>query len=292
MKPIAILFLVGLSGMIFTDVPTAEAVSIKTTDVSNTRSYQKISALLSTVERDVKRDLVSMSSRVNRDDKTATSYKRTIASYQRSMAVFKRHMSKAQSAYNKYNTEYKRKVTEVNELIKSLNRQQTFIREERRYINHMETESLRLKKYSPQYVVIRREIRQMRSQVNKEINDVIRAYNLARSRIHAARNTASSQRSRQLSLRNSYSNSVAKYDRLTRTYQTLLNSLNTQKGGNMRLKKELQDQLDLLQEIRVILATFKPGTNSNNKYQARYENCVQDFRAFRNKYHNMNCTAM
>lgn len=292
MKTFSILFLLGLTTMIFGEAPTADAVSIHTTrDVSNTRSYKKISALLSGIESDVKRDLASMTSRIASDTRVETTYKHRITSYTRSMKVFKSHMSRAQSAYDHYDAEFKKKVNEDAELLKSLKRQRVFIREERRYINHMEAESLRLKKFSTQYVVIRREIRQMRVQVNKEIRDVERAYLRAKARITSQRNAASSRRSRELSRKNSYSSSVAKYEHLTLTYQNLLKKLSIQKSGNQHLKKELQDQLDLLQEIRVILATFKPGTNSDNKYQARYENCVEDFRAFRNKYQNMNCTA-
>ena len=293
MKSVSILFLLGLTTLIFGEAPTADAVSVRTTrDISNSRSYRKISTLLSGIEKDVKRDLAAMSSRITSDSRVETTYKHRITSYTRSMKVFKSHMSRAQSAYDHYDAEFKKKVNEDAELLKSLKRQRVFIREERRYINHMEAESLRLKKFSTQYVVIRREIRQMRVQVNKEIRDVERAYLRAKARITSQRNAASSRRSRELSRKNSYSSSVAKYERLTLTYQTLLKKLSVQKNGNMHLKKELQDQLDLLQEIRVILATFKPGTNSDNKYQARYENCVQDFRDFRNKYQNMNCTAL
>ena len=47
MKAITVLFLVGLSGMIFGDIQPADAKTIPTTgDISNTRSYQKITSIL------------------------------------------------------------------------------------------------------------------------------------------------------------------------------------------------------------------------------------------------------
>jgi hypothetical protein len=177
-------------------------------------------------------------------------------------------------------------------LLKSLQRQRVFIREERKYIDHMEREALSLKKYSKQYIVIQREVREMRVQVNKEIQDVERAYRIAKSKIIAERNVAKSRRSSESSKTTSYQSMVTRYETLTRTYTGLLTKLGAQQSGNLRLKKELQDQLDLLQEIRVILATFKAGSNTDDKYQQKYEKCVEDFRTFRNKYQNMNCTAI
>jgi chromosome segregation ATPase len=208
------------------------------------------------------------------------------------MARFKTHLKNAQTAYTKYDTEYRKKINEDAMLLQSLQRQRVFIREERKYIDHMEREALSLKKYSKQYIVIQREVREMRVQVNKEIQDVERAYRIAKSKIIAERNVAKSRRSSESSKTTSYQSMVTRYETLTRTYTGLLTKLGAQQSGNLRLKKELQDQLDLLQEIRVILATFKAGSNTDDKYQQKYEKCVEDFRTFRNKYQNMNCTAI
>lgn len=295
MKAITVLFLVGLSGMIFGDVQPADAKTIpvvSTSDVSNTRSYQKITSLITTIEAEVKRDLVTLSNKMSSDERTTTSYKRKVVSYTRSMNRFKTHLKNAQNAYLRYNRAYIAKTTENNMLLQSLKRQRVFIREERKYIDHMEQEALSLKKYSKQYIIIQNEIKQMRVQVNKEIRDVERAYRIAKSRIIAEQNVARAKRTSETSKQTQYEKMVTRYTSLTSTYQSLLTKLGTQKNGNLQLKKELQDQLDLLQEIRVILATFKPGTDTDNKYQQKYEKCVEDFRVFRNKYQNMNCTAL
>lgn len=293
MKAIPVLFLVGMSGLLLGDLQTASAKTIPTTaDVSNSRSYEKIASLISTIEADVKRDMLTLSKRMSADDRVSTSYERKVKSYTKSMTKFRRHLSDAQAAYLKYDREYREKTDEDSALLRSLKKQRAFIREERRYIDHMETESMDLKKYSPQYSVIRTEIRQMRVQVNKEIQDVEDAYMRAKRNILSQRKAAKTNRSSAQSQKTSYQSMVTRYETLSNTYSSLLSKLSTQKSGNLRLKKELQDQIDLLQEIRVILATFKPGTNTDNKYQARYEHCVEDFRLFRNKYHNMNCTAL
>ena len=293
MKAIQVLFLVGMSGILFGDVQPTYAKTIPTTaDVSNTRSYQKIASLISTIEADVKRDMATLNAKMAADERTTTSYKNLVTSYTKSMTTFKTHFSNAQAAYLKYDKEYNSKVNEDAALLRSLNKQRAFIREERRYIDHMEAESLDLKKYSPQYAIIRTEIRQMRVQVNKEIQDVENAYTRAKNNILAQRNAAGSRRSTEQSRKVSYNSMVTKYDTLSKTYTGLLSKLSVQKDGNLQLKKELQDQIDLLQEIRVILATFKPGQDTDNKYQAKYEKCVEDFRLFRNKYQNMNCTAL
>lgn len=293
MKAITVLFLVGLSGMIFGDIHPADAKTIPTTgDISNTRSYQKITSILSNVEAEVKRDIATLSKKMKSDDRTSVSYKQKITSYTTSMKRFKVHLKNAQNAYAKYNTEYNSKINENKMLLESLARQRVFIRQERKYIDHMEHEALGLKKYSKQYIVIQSEIRQMRVQVNKEIRDVENAYRLIKSKIIKERDVAKSKRSSASSQTSSYESMVSRYDSLTSTYTSLLNKLNTQKNSDLHLKKELQDQLDLLQEIRVILATFKAGSNTDDKYQQKYEKCVEDFRTFRNKYQNMNCTAI
>lgn len=293
MKAIQVLFLVGMSGILFGEFQPTYAKTIPTTaDVSNTRSYQKIASLISTIEADVKRDLATLNNKMATDERTATSYKNMVTSYTKSMESFKSHFNNAQAAYLKYDKEYNSKVNEDAALLRSLNKQRAFIREERRYIDHMEAESLDLKKYSPQYAIIQTEIRQMRVQVNKEIQDVENAYNRAKSNILSQRNSAGSKRSSEHSKKTNYQSMVRRYETLSRTYSNLLAKLSVQKSGNLQLKKELQDQMDLLQEIRIILATFKPGQDTDNKYQQKYEKCVEDFRLFRNKYQNMNCTAL
>lgn len=293
MKAVTLLFLVGLSGIFFGDIQPADAKTIPTTgDISNTRSYQKITSILSSVESEVKRDIITLTRKMNTDDRTSSVYKRHINSYTNSMNRFKTHLRNAQTAYSKYTAEYRSKINENNMLLQSLARQRVFIREERKYIDHMEKEALSLKKYSKQYIIIQNEIKQMRVQVNKEINDVERAYRIAKGRIINEQNVANSRRRTESSRTTSYRSMVKRYETLTRTYSGLLTKLGAEQSGNLRLKKELQDQLDLLQEIRVILATFKAGSDTNDKYQQKYESCVEDFRTFRNKYQNMNCTAI
>lgn len=293
MKAIQVLFLVGMSGLLFGEIQPTYAKTIPTTaDVSNTRSYQRIASLISTIEADVKRDLATLNKKMASDERTATSYKNMVTSYTKSMESFKTHFNNAQTAYKKYDKEFNSRVNEDAALLRSLNKQRAFIREERRYIDHMEAESLDLKKYSPQYAIIRQEIRQMRVQVNKEIQDVENAYRRAKANVLAQRNSAGSKRSSEQSKKTNYQSMVRRYETLSQTYSNLLAKLSVQKSGNLQLKKELQDQMDLLQEIRIILATFKPGQDTDNKYQQKYEKCVEDFRLFRNKYQNMNCTAL
>lgn len=294
MKAIQVLFLVGLSGLMFGDIQPAAAKTIRSTsqDVSNTRSYHKISVMLTTIESDVKRDMAALSKKMSIDDRTSTRYERMVTKYKRHMTTFKRHFDNAEASYRRYDREYRSRVDEDAALLRSLKRQRVFIREERKYIDHMEAESLDLKKYSPQYIIIRREIRQMRVQVNKEIQDVEDAYRRAKAKILAKRNVADQKRSSEKSKKTTYESMVTRYESLTNTYSSLLHKLSVQKDGNLQLRKELQDQLDLLQEIRIILATFKPGSDTSDKYHQRYEKCVEDFRLFRNKYQNMNCTAL
>ena len=174
----------------------------------------------------------------------------------------------------------------------ALNKQRAFIREERRYINHMEAESLDLKKYFPQYAVIRTEIRQMRVQVNKEIQDVEDAYFRAKKKILAQRNVAKTKRTSAESKKTSYQSMVTRYETLSNTYSELLSKLSVQKSGNLQLRKELQDQIDLLQEIRVILATFKLEPTLITSIRLGMSIALRTSECSATSITNMNCTAL
>ena len=293
MKPFTILFLVGLGGLLVSDFPQADAVSIRTTgDISNTRSYTKISKMISSIEKDVRKDLSSLKNQMNRDEQTKKSYENKVRSYSASVTKFRRHLNRAKTSYDRYNDLVRAKSKEASHLMNSLARQRKFIKEELRYINHMENESLRLKKFSPRYKAIRQEIRQMRVQVRKEISDVERAYRLAQSKVSSQQTGAKQRRDKQNSETRRYSKLVAQYTTLHRTYSNLIAKIKKQGNSNRDLLKELNDQLDLLEEIRTIMATFKPGSNTSDKYQKKFESCTEEFRLFRNKYKNMNCTAI
>jgi chromosome segregation ATPase len=293
MKPLAILFLVGVGSLLASEFPQADAVTIRNTDdISNTRSYTKITQMITSIERDVRKDLSTLKTQMNKDEQTKKSYESKVRSYSASMTNFKKHLRNAQTSYKQFNDLMRAKSTEAAHLLDSLARQRKFIKEERRYIDHMENESLRLKKFSPRYKAIRLEIRQMRVQVNKEIEDVERAYRLAQTKISSEKAGAQKNRDRQGSEATRYTKLVAQYTTLHRTYSSLISRLMAQGHGNKQLLKELNDQLDLLEEIRTILATFKPGQDSTDKYKGKFETCTQEFRVFRNKYKNMNCTAI
>jgi len=293
MKPFAILFLVGLGGILVSDLPQADAVSIRTTgDISNSRSYTKISQMITSIERDVRKDLTTLKNQMNKDERTKKSYENKVRSYSASVTKFRRHLNNAKTSYKQYNDLLRAKSTEAAHLMDSLTRQRKFIKEELRYIDHMENESLRLKKFSPRYKAIREEIRQMRVQVKKEIADVERAYRLAQGKVTSEQAGAKKDRDAQNSETTRYSKLVAQYTTLHTTYSNLIARIKKQGNANRDLLKELNDQLDLLEEIRTILATFKPGSNTSDKYQKKFEACTEEFRLFRNKYKNMNCTAI
>ena len=99
MKPIQVLFLVGMTGLLVGDFQPVDAKSAPTTaDVSNTRSYKKISALISTIESDVKRDMATLSKKMSTDEKTASVYKSRVSSYTK-VWMHSRHFNDAQAAY-------------------------------------------------------------------------------------------------------------------------------------------------------------------------------------------------
>lgn len=293
MKPFAILFLVGLGSILVSDLPQADAVSINTTgDISKSRSYTKIIQMITTIEKDVRKDLTSLKNQMNKDELTKKSYENKVRSYSDNVTKFKRHLNNAKTFYKQYNDLLQAKSTEAAHLMDSLTRQRNFIKEELRYIDHMENESLRLKKFSPRYKEIREEIRKMRVQVKKEIANVERAYSLARSKVASELGSAKKSRDGQDSEKTRFSKLVEQYTTLHTTFSNLIIRIKQQGNANSGLLKELNDQLDLLEEIRSLLATFKPGSNTSDKYQQKFKACAEEYRLFRNKYKNMNCTAI
>lgn len=291
MKATTFFLFLSMSALLVGDYQPVEAVNMNTQkSVSNTRTYKKISSLLNSVERDLRRDLSSLNQRHNIDTRTHNKYKSEVAKYAKSVVTMKRHLANAKRSYARYNKEYNRKVNENRQLLLSLNRQRAFIKNELKYIDHMERESLNLKRYSSRYVAIRKEIRQMRVQVQKEIRDVINAYNLARSRIGTDQNALNKRRRNdQRSIAN-YNNLVSKYTRLHKTYSNLLKQIGSKTTLSSNVRKEIVEQLKLLSEIKTLLSSYTPGLQANGAYAKKYEKCLQEYRQYKGKIAQMNCT--
>ena len=286
MKVHTILFLATISSFCFSNVFSASSID-------RTKTYQKIDSVLSTFQRDISRELTSVKSRINSDDKSQTRLLKNLHNYKSSVNNIHKHLVNARNSYTNYHKLRNRKITEQTRLLQSLARQRSFINQERRYINHMENESVKLSPYTAQYKVIRNEVRQMRTQVNKEIADVVRAYNILLAKANRDKNTLTRQRSNKLNQLNSYTRTyytlLGRYNTLHKNYVATAKSILKRKNTNTQLKKDLENQLDLLQELKTVLQSMK-RLPSGSAYKKKYLNCMNTYRVYRNKVRAANCT--
>ena len=303
----SVLMLLAVGTLLLAETPSADAVSMRNSGpVHTTRSYGKIDRLLRSVERDVRSDLASATRRANIDSHTASVYKKRMDQMRRRVKSMSGKVRDARNTYRKYHAELNAKNREEAQLLASLRRQRKFIAVERRYINKMEREAIGLRRYSKQYKAIRIEIRQMRSQVNKEIRDVERAYKIAKRKLDAAQRRAANKRGSAGRQSRKYRRLLSRYDSAHKRYRALLKRVMKQSPSNRRLINGLKEQLKLLDEIRAVLTAYKPGRQSGKGYEKMYKRCVshlstcrQDYhrlhnryRALKNHYAGMNCTAL
>lgn len=264
-------------------------LSMDNSRIHHTRSYKQIDKLLSKIQRNVRNELTTTNNHIRKSSRKHTNYSKRLKSYKLSMRRFRSHMRSAVSNYHKYNRLYKHKKGEASALYASLRRQRVFIRHERRYINRMEKEALSLRKYSSQYKVIRKEIRQMRVQVNREIRDVERAYAIVRRKVSLQQRRMINKRNHQSRIKRRYQTLYRKYARLHKQYRRSLIRMSKTKNLHRRNKKEIIAQLHLLDEMRTLLRSYKPGT-SGSRYKRRYVKCMRNYRSLKKHYSRMNCT--
>jgi hypothetical protein len=198
-------------------------------------------------------------------------------------------MRKARIAYANYRRLANKAHGNDSALLKSLRRQRAFIKVELRYINKMERESLRLKKHTPRYVEIRREVIQMRAQVHKEINDVERAYarirngtkhksRISKNRLHRSRK------------------SMRHFENVLRSYKARQHALKIQliRAQNLRhinvigKRTLIQISNQLVQLETHIYNSFRHEIYPN--FRSGYFQCRSSIALLRRKYSRMRCT--
>jgi chromosome segregation ATPase len=279
-----ILLLAAISSFCFLDTEAAP--------IHRSKTYRKIDGLLNSVQSQITHELGAVRHRLVTDHRSHNNLLRNIKRYQGHVSNMRKHLVNARRSYSRYHVLRIRKINEQRQLLRSLRRQRVYIRQERRYIGYMERESLRLRRYSKQYKVIRREILQMRVQVNKEIRDVVKAYNILLSKVKREKHQLSRGRKIKRNQVNSYNKTyyrlLGRYRSLHRRYKISVRNMLKRKNVHLRLKKELEQQLDLLNELRTVLVSLR--SQHGRGWKRRYVGCMRNFRLYRRKVRAANCT--
>ena len=279
-----ILLLAALSSFCFLDTEAAP--------IHRSKTYRKIDGLLNSVQRQITSELGAVRRRLVNDHRSHNNLLRNVKRYQVHVNNMRKHLNNARRSYSRYHVLRIRKINEQRQLLQSLRRQRVYIRQERRYINYMERESLRLRRYSKQYKVIRREIRQMRVEVNKEIRDVVRAYNILLAKVRRERHQLSRGRNIKRNQMRSYSRTyyrlLGRYRALHRRYKKSVRNMLRRKHVHLKLKRELEQQLDLLNELRTVLESLR--RQHGRGWKRRYVSCMRSFRIYRRRVRAANCT--
>jgi uncharacterized protein YukE len=192
-----------------------------------------------------------------------------------------------------YNTQYVKQINAESRhrktLIASLKRQRNYIAVEHRYINKMEKEALGLKKTSSHYKAIQNEIRQMRSQMKKEIRDVEAAYARALVNSVAKKNLLSKKRTRNNSRIRNLSNLIRKYNVKHKQFQRLITDVHRRAGIDAFTIKALNNLNSVTLEFQ---SHVREMTRKNIllNYRAGYSQCVNETNRMKRFYRRARCT--
>lgn len=254
----------------------------------NKRSYDKIQLFMKQVRLELDKELKSSKLLTSNEQSKQTQIDRLVKQSEDNMKKTNTQLQNAVRTYNQYKATFSKAHNDNNALIKSLARQREFIKVELDYINRMEQEAAGLKRHTVQYNAIVTEIKQMRTQVHKEIADIERAYARAKSQ------TSSNVSIKQKKL-SSYASTVQRLQNLMKTYKANHENLKLSLQRTQKLKNvsvighktliALSNGLHDLQSHVNQALTRKIQPN----FLAGYQQCTRSKTYVANKYRNMKC---
>ena len=171
----------------------------------------------------------------------------------------------------------------------SLRRQRKYIAVEHRYINKMEREALGLKRTSPHYKAIQNEIRQMRTQMKKEISDVEAAYANALKKTKMSKHNLSKKRSATHSRIHRLSRLLSQYKAKHRQVQRIVSDVHRRAGIDgftiKALSKLNHATIEFQSHVREmarkhVMLNFRSG----------YSQCRRETRRIKYFYRRARCT--
>ena len=267
--------------------------SMRNQAIHRTKNYRRLDNLLHSLSRQLHNEIRRANINIKRTQQQKINYKRNLKNLSRHITRVRKHLRIAQRHFNHYNRMRHLKYRDLQKLYKSIKIQRRYMNLERHYVNRIQRESYKFKHYPHQYALIRKEIRELRRQLNIELNDLNNAYKKLFAKIRAQ--TSHSRNRRHLAHRrlrhhrNRYNRLMGRYRSLRRNYSRRLNYLHKRLSKNVNLKNQLRQELRLLDELRGVLKSYNPKDYSS--LQGKYGRCKRDLHQLHRRFRAANCTA-
>ena len=267
--------------------------SMRNQAIHRTKNYRRLDSLLHSLSRQLHNEMRRANINIRKTQQQKINYKRNLKNLSRHITRVRKHLRIAQRHFNHYNRMRHLKYRELKKLYKSVKIQRRYMSLERHYVNRIQRESYKFKHYPHQYALIRKEVRELRRQLNIELNDLNIAYKKLIAKIRAQ--TSHSRAHRHLAHRrlrhhrNRYNRLMGRYRSLRRNYSRRLNYLHKRLSKNVHLKNQLRQELRLLDELRGVLKSYNPKDYSS--LQGKYGKCKRDLHQLHRRFRAANCTA-
>jgi hypothetical protein len=251
--------------------------------------YKRVGSYLSSMQRELLRDMRSTKRLDVGTRKTLDKYNSRVLSMQKAITRTKLRLRRARSYNSRYTRQLNKEYHHRRNLMASLRRQRKYIAVEHRYINKMEREALGLKRTSPHYKAIQNEIRQMRTQMKKEISDVEAAYANALKKTKMSKHNLSKKRSATHSRIHRLSRLLSQYKAKHRQFQRIVSDVHRRAGIDgftiKALSKLNHATIEFQSHVRQmarkhVMLNFSSG----------YSQCRRETRRIKRFYRRARCT--
>lgn len=256
------------------------------------RYYGKVSSLLNTLSSQISRELKRVEQNIKITKKQRILQVSHLHSVSRHVVRIRKHLIKAQNNYRSYSRARVHKYRDLRKLQKSLNVQAHYMRMENKYVNYMSRESKKFRHYPKEYQAIKKEIYELRRQLNIELNDLRIAYRKLHRKIMDQRNNLNRrtniERHRIRYHRRNYNRMIGRYNYLKRQYHKVMRRLSLKLSKNKSLHSQLRSELRMLQELSKLLKNFK--ATDINRLENKYQNCRNSLSSLHRRVRRANCT--
>jgi len=254
--------------------------------------YNRVDRLLHQLSTQVKNELSHLDKNTKMTQDQRLKQTHNLHNAAKNVRRIRMHLRKAQVNYHHYNRLRVQKYHDLNKLQKSLRVQAHYMRMEFKYIQMLEKESVKFRNYPKEYNAIRKELRELRRQLNIELNDLRAVYRKLHSKILRQRNMSNRHRNlekrRMRNHRKSYNMMVGRYNVLRKQYNGVMRRIYMKLKKNKKMHGQLRDELRTLEELRKVLKGFNPS--NLNKAENRYKQCRNDLNKIHYRLRKSNCT--
>ena len=260
--------------------------------IHRTKHYRRLDNLLSSLSKQLHRELKRTNKNIANTHNVKSKYVKGIKSLSNHIRKVKKHLKLARRNYHHYNRLRHAKYRDLHKLTKSLRIQRRYMNLERHYVMRMQRESYKFKHYPREYAAIKKEVKELKRQLNIELNDLHNAYKRLYAKLRSKTRNYNSHRHRALrrlrNHQNKYNRLVGRYRSVKRNYERRLKYLHKRLNANVTNKKQLYEELRLLDELRAILKSYNP--KDYNSINAKYGKCKRELHSLNRRIKANNCT--